>query len=153
MECSPKNELEAINTLLVGERLAVLSTQQDGQPYASLVAFAFTEDLKQLLFLTPLTTRKYDNLTASPKVAMLVNNSRNRVEDIADAASITAIGKALTVKKDDKSALLDLFLLRHPHLKSFAAAPTTALVTILVDRYIMVNRFQNVVEIGMGMGS
>ena len=150
MKNSPKTELAAIRTILIGERLAVLSTQKAGQPYASLVAFAFTDDLKQLLFLTPSTTRKYENLTASPRVAMLINNSRNRVEDIVDAVSITAVGTAVTVKNDAKSSLLELYLLRHPHLKSFAAAPTTALVAVLVDRYIMVNRFQNVVEIVVG---
>lgn len=49
-----------------------------------------------------------ENLTFTPKVAMLVNNSRKSAEDIADVASINSIGKVLTVKKDYKSRLLCL---------------------------------------------
>jgi len=37
-----------IKTLFKSEMLAVLATQHGGQPYASLVAFWSTEDLKYL---------------------------------------------------------------------------------------------------------
>jgi len=150
MDPKQENVLSRIKNVFESERLSVLSTQKDGQPYASLVAFAVTRDLKQMLFLTPVTTRKFDNLTASPKVAMLVNNSRNQAEDITNAVSITATGRAVALRGDDKKQFLDIYLERHPHLKDFAKAPTTALVSVAIDMYIMVSRFQNVVEIRMG---
>jgi len=149
MDNKAENALSRIRTLLATESLCVLSTQKNGQPYASLVAFTVTHDLMRMIFLTPKTTRKYDNLTTSPRVAILVNNSRNQATDIYNAISLTAIGKAITVEGDKNKELLNLYLKRHPHLNDFAKAPTTALVSVAVDRYFMVSRFQNVVEIRM----
>jgi nitroimidazol reductase NimA-like FMN-containing flavoprotein (pyridoxamine 5'-phosphate oxidase superfamily) len=41
---------------------AVLNTIGQGQPYSNLVAFAITEDLKSLVFITERNTRKYRNM-------------------------------------------------------------------------------------------
>ena len=71
-----------IRQLLQNEQLGVLSTEQQGQPYASLVAFAVTTGLGNLVFCTPKTTRKYSNLANNPRVAMLINNCRNQASDI-----------------------------------------------------------------------
>lgn len=150
MDTQEQANLNKIKTLFDTERLSILSTQKNGQPYASLVAFANTPDLKQILFLTPTTTRKYDHLTAGPRVAMLVNNSRNSPEDVYNAISVTAIGQAATLEGEEKTRLLPLYLKRHPHLKEFAAAPTTALISVAVDSYIMVSQFQDVVELKVG---
>lgn len=139
--------LNTIRNLFDSQDLSVLSTQRNGQPYASLVAVTVTPDLKQIIFLTPETTRKYDNLVASPRVAMLINNSRNQAEDITQAISVTATGKAFPVTGEEKSQLLALYLSRHPHMKSFADDPTTAVVCMTVNAYIMVSQFQTVVEI------
>lgn len=147
MEHDQTQALKPIQTLFDTESLAVLSTQKNGQPYASLVAVAVTDDLEHIIFLTPKTTRKYENLTASPRVAMLINNSQNQAKDIYNAISVTAIGRAAIVDGKDRTGLLNLYLNRHPHLKAFAKAPTTAMVSVSVTRYIMVSRFQNVVEI------
>ncbi len=142
-----KNALEQITALFDSQRLAVLSTQNNEQPYASLVAFAAGDDLEQVLFLTPNTTRKYQNLVENPKVAILVNNSLNQAADIYDAVSVTGTGTARVVEKADAPGLLALYLKKHPHMKSFSTAPTTALVCVRINRYFMVNQFQNVVEI------
>lgn len=149
MDHKDTKSMDRIRALFDTESLSILSTQKNGQPYASLVAFATTHDLGQIFFLTPNTTRKYDNLIASPRVAMLVNNSRNLAEDIYNAISVTAIGRAATCEGEQKERLLALYLKRHPHLKSFSCSPTTAMVSMTVRRYIMVSRFQNVVEIRM----
>ena len=142
-----KNALEQIGALFESQRLAVLSTQKNDQPYASLVAFSASDDLEQILFLTPSTTRKYENLIANPQVALLVNNSSNKVDDIYNAVSVTVTGIASLVEKSDKLKYLDVYLKKHPHLKGFSSAPTTALVCVTVNRYFMVNQFQNVIEI------
>jgi len=139
--------LDTIRTLFDTQDLSVLSTQKNGQPYASIVAVTVTPDLKQIIFLTPETTRKYDNLVASPRVAMLINNSRNQAADITKAISVTATGKAFPATGKEKEQLLTLYLSRHPHMKSFADDPTTAVVCMTVDTYIMVSQFQTVVEI------
>jgi nitroimidazol reductase NimA-like FMN-containing flavoprotein (pyridoxamine 5'-phosphate oxidase superfamily) len=138
-----------IQNLIDSQHLAVLCTQKDGHPYASLVAVARTPKLDRIIFLTPMGTRKYDNLTACPNAAFLVTNSENRAEDIYQATAVTATGTVIDVPDAEQPALTDIYLARHPHLASFAAAPTTALVCVKISRYILVNRFQNVFELAV----
>jgi nitroimidazol reductase NimA-like FMN-containing flavoprotein (pyridoxamine 5'-phosphate oxidase superfamily) len=133
-----------IRQLLQNEQLAVLSTEQHGQPYASLVAFAVTDRLGDLVFCTPKATRKFSNLAGNPQVAMLINNCRNRSSDIDDAISVTAVGKAVEVVDTSKEDLSALYLQKHPHLKEFLQSKSTALVRIRVERYFMVRKFQDV---------
>lgn len=147
MNTREKQAFDQVKTLFKIQTFAVLSTQTNDQPYASLVAFAATPDLEQIIFLTPATTRKYENLKHNPKVAILVNNSMNQPADIYEAVSVTATGIAATVEGHKKEPLLELYLEKHPHLKVFSSAPTTSLVCVTVDRYFMVNQFQNVIEI------
>ena len=69
--------LAVIRNLLESQKLAVLSTQNHGQPYCNLIAIAATDDLKYLLFATTRATRKYANLMADSRVAVLVDNRQN----------------------------------------------------------------------------
>ncbi|WP_300460073.1 pyridoxamine 5'-phosphate oxidase family protein [Desulfobacula sp.] len=147
MNNKEKQAFDQIKTLLDSQSLGVLSTQKNDQPYASLVAFAATANLEQILFLTPNTTRKYDNLTNNAKVALLINNSLNQAADIYTAVAVTATGIAATVDGLEKQTLLELYLKKHPHLQVFSTAPSTALIRVTVDRYFMVSRFQNVIEV------
>jgi len=88
-----KNKAELINhlrELFSSQSLAVLATQDRGEPYGNLVAFAATEDLKHLLFATTRATRKYNNLTKNPRIAMVIDNRSNREEDFQRAMAATA---------------------------------------------------------------
>ncbi|MFO7750716.1 MAG: pyridoxamine 5'-phosphate oxidase family protein [Desulfobacteraceae bacterium] len=148
MENNRKQTLEQqIAALFASQDLAVLSTQKNNQPYASLVAFTVSSDLTLLYFLTPTTTRKYDHLTANPPVSILVHDSQNQADDIYRAVSVTGTGVAAVVDKEKEKEALALFLKKHPHLNEFSRAPTTAFICITMHRYYMVSRFQNVVEL------
>lgn len=139
--------LVLIRNLLELQKLAVLSTQNHGQPYCNLIAFAATDDLKYLLFATTRATRKYANLMADSRVALLVDNRQNDVADFAEAAALTALGKAWEVQGAERQQFLKVYLDKHPYLEEFAAGPTCALLRVRVDRYIVVTRFQEVREI------
>ena len=56
---------QRLRELFESQNLGVLATHRSGQPYASLVAFYATDDLKHLFFVTPKTTRKFKNLKVS----------------------------------------------------------------------------------------
>ena len=133
--------------LFRSQNLATLSTQHAGQPYASLVAFVASDDLDQIYFATPTTTRKYANLLADSRVAMLINSSMNQTSDFHRAISVTAVGKAKDVTGKDKKRILDRYLAKHPHLEDFVRSPTCALVGVSVESYYMVKNFQNVTEL------
>ena len=117
------------------------------QPYASLVAFHASEDLKRIYFVTPTTTRKFANLTADNRVAFLVNSSSNQASDFHKAISLTAVGTAEVIDRSDKELILGQYLTKHPHLEEFVRSPTCALVEVAVNSYYMVKNFQNVMEL------
>ena len=101
----------------------------------------------RIYFATPTTTRKYANLAADSRVAMLINNSGNQTSDFHRAISVTAVGKAKDVNAKEKKRITELYLAKHPHLEDFVRSPTCALVQVSVDSYYMVKNFQNVTEL------
>jgi len=129
------------------QKLAVLCTHNQEGPYGSLVAFAVTKNLREILFATLRTTRKYANMTKDKRVALLVDNRSNKTADFRRAMAATAIGQIREIPKRKNSRHLKLYLEKHPHLKEFIEAPTCVLLCITVDKYYIVNRFQEVVEL------
>jgi heme iron utilization protein len=148
MQDTPES-LDLIRNLLESQRLAVLSTQDHGQPYSNIIAIAATDDLRHLIFATTRATRKYANLMADSRVAVLVDNRRNDPSDFAQAAALTALGKAWEVHGVERQQFLEVYLRKHPYLEEFAAAPTCALLRVKVEKYLVVTRFQEVKEIQM----
>jgi hypothetical protein len=139
----------ALRKLMASQTLAVLATHCEGQPHASLIGFAATDDLKHLVFATPKSTRKYANLQADGRVAMLIDSRSHRVSDFKKAAAVTVAGRVRELKRKKGSRLAELFLAKHGHLAGFVASPTCALIVVDVERYSMVTRFQDVVEFQM----
>ncbi len=138
--------VDTLRTLLKTQPLAVVATRQGGQPYTSLVAFAASEDLRRLCFVTSRATTKFRNLSEAPCVSLLIDSRTHSVEDFTAGAAVTVLGRAAEIGDRQGSELLEGFLLKHPHLEAFARAPSTALCGVEVDRYILVTRFQHVVE-------
>ena len=136
-----------IRELFINQKLAVLSTQQSGQPYASLIAFAGREDLKVIFFVTPRTTRKFENLSADSRTALLINSSLNVDSDFHKAVSVTALGNAKEINRAEKDEVLNLYLAKHPYLEAFATSPTCAVVGVTITTYVMVKNFQHVMEL------
>jgi nitroimidazol reductase NimA-like FMN-containing flavoprotein (pyridoxamine 5'-phosphate oxidase superfamily) len=139
-----KNVLE---DLLDSQPLAVLATQADGQPYTNLVAFAFSQDLQSLFFATAQSTRKFANLSADPRISMLVDNRTNNPSDFRWAKAVTVTGKAEKIDKEKEVEIKEAYLGKHPHLKDFLDSPSCALIRIRVENYYLVTRFQEVMEI------
>ena len=144
---SSKELQKQLGNLFQTQNLAALSTHNDGQPYASLVAFYAADDLKYIYFVTPETTRKYANLTADNRVAVLINSSTNRASDFHQAISVTAVGKAEIVTGSDKEIIVGKYLAKHPYLEEFVRSPSCALVRVVVNSYYLVKNFQNVMEL------
>ncbi|MGW8195132.1 MAG: pyridoxamine 5'-phosphate oxidase family protein [Desulforhopalus sp.] len=135
-----------IESLLRSQRLAALSTQRDGQPYTSLMAFAYTPDLKFIVVATGKSTRKHQNILHDSRVSLLIDNRSNDDSDFHSAMALTVLGKAQPMKAGEESAFRNLYLGRHPYLEKFLDSPSTAFVKIMVYHYLLVSRFQNVME-------
>ena len=141
--------LDLLRELFARERLGVLATHGPEHPYASLVAVRASDDLRHLYFSTTRATRKFHFLTSDPNVAMLVDSRSDEDLDFHGAVAATAVGTARELEGDERTAVLTVFLDRHPHLRGFASAPTSALVELTVRTYYLVSRFQNVTELHM----
>ena len=129
------------------QQLGVLSTQARNRPYASLLAFAATEDLRQFVFATPRSTRKYANIMASHRGAFLIDNRSNRMSDFREAMAVTAVGTVRELRKSGNSRLIQLFAEKHPHLQDFMNSPSCAVLCLDAETLHVVNRFQHVVEL------
>jgi nitroimidazol reductase NimA-like FMN-containing flavoprotein (pyridoxamine 5'-phosphate oxidase superfamily) len=143
-ESKLKRELKK---LFKKQKLAVLATHKNGQPYSSLVAFAVTEDLKHIIFATSRSTRKYEHFSSDGRVALLIDNRTNKVEDFHSAIAVTAVGTAMEPDENNRQQLAQRYLAKHPHLKDFVQSPTCALVQVSVKTYYVVRTFQNVMEL------
>lgn len=136
-----------LQKLCKAQTLAVLCTHNRSGPYGSMVAFASTDDLREIVFATLRTTRKYANLSADKNVALLLDNRSNKTSDFRKATAATAMGKVREVNKRRNSRYLKLYLGKHPHLKDFVETPSCALMVITLEKYYVVSRFQQVMEL------
>jgi nitroimidazol reductase NimA-like FMN-containing flavoprotein (pyridoxamine 5'-phosphate oxidase superfamily) len=142
--------LEAsIRGLLDSQRLAVLATQADEQPYTSLVTVAASPDLNYIVFPTLRDSQKFGNLAACPRVALLVDNRSNLESDLQEGFALTVIGLAKEAKASERRALRELYLAKHPRLQTFVDDPDCALVRVQVRRYVFVSSFQEKAELCM----
>jgi hypothetical protein len=136
---------DRIRHLVTEELYGILCTQGQGQPYGSMVAFAFANDLSFAVFATPVATRKYRLLSECNHVALVVDNRPQHRHDMMKVEALTATGKATEVRRgSDFDAYSRLLIGRHPQLESFVNASSCALFRINIFRFFHVTRFQEV---------
>jgi nitroimidazol reductase NimA-like FMN-containing flavoprotein (pyridoxamine 5'-phosphate oxidase superfamily) len=134
-----------IRTLLTGQLYGVLCTQGGGQPYGSMVAFAFSDNLTYAVFATPTATRKYRLLVECDHVALVVDNRPQYPDDMMKVEAVTATGKVRNVERGPEyDTYASLLTKRHPQLESFVKASSCALFKIDIYRFFHVTRFQEV---------
>ncbi len=138
--------LEQLTSLLATQKLAVLATHNQGQPHASLVAFAATADLREILFVTTRTSRKFANLRTDPQAALLIDSRTNQEADFHQGQALSATGTVSELSGPERSSRLQIYLRKHPHLAEFAQSPSCALMSLQVHVYNFVSKFQKVLE-------
>ena len=134
---------ELLRELFASQQLAVLATQNEGVPYSSLVAFAETDDLKYLVFVTGRNTRKYAYATRNRMVSVLVDSRTERVSGLNTTVAVTALGTIEEAGPSELNHLSQIYVSKHPHLTDFASGETNVLMKITITDYIIAN-FDNV---------
>ncbi len=138
---------DRIRRLVESQRYAVLCTQGEGQPYASIVAFASSDDLAHAAFATATATRKYRLLTECDRVALFVDNRSEGQGRMMEIEALTATGRAQQMEAGKEwDWWSSLLIRRHPQLEAFVLSPTSALFRIDIVRYFHVSRFQEVIQ-------
>jgi nitroimidazol reductase NimA-like FMN-containing flavoprotein (pyridoxamine 5'-phosphate oxidase superfamily) len=143
---SSEDVFTVIRSLLESQRFAVLAATDREQPHLFLMAFAETDHLKQVVFITERDTKKYNYLKSNRSVALLIDDRENRGSDTQEAVAITALGDAEEVEGSEGDPLRQLYLARHPYLEEFAHSPSCAIMRMRVRSYQLVRKFQEVVE-------
>jgi nitroimidazol reductase NimA-like FMN-containing flavoprotein (pyridoxamine 5'-phosphate oxidase superfamily) len=134
-----------IRRLVTEQLYGVLCTQGHGQPYGSMIAFAFSDDLARAVFSTPIATRKYHLLSECDRVSLVVDNRPQHPHDMMKVEALTATGRATQVPRGLAFEEHEHLLIgRHPQLKSFVSASSCALFGIDIFRFFHVSRFQEV---------
>ncbi len=136
---------ERIRQLVDKQPYAVLCIQGGGQPYGALVAFAFSDDLRHAVFVTPVSTRKFHLLSECNHVALVIDNRPNKADQLMEIEAVTVTGRSQMIERGDEfDQWAGLLVTRHPYLKSFVNAATCALFRVDVLRFLHVARFQEV---------
>ena len=134
-----------IRRLVDSQPYAVLCTQGEQHPYGSLVAFSMTEDLATAVFATPVTTRKFQLLSQCDRVALLIDNRCQHLDNMMNVEAVTATGRTKRVQGGmDFEYWSRLLTDRHGYLAGFVQSPTVALFSVDIVRYFHVVRFQEV---------
>ena len=143
-----EEKIKKIIELVSEQSFFVLCTQGRGQPYGSLIAYAFKNDLKNFFFATSKNTRKYKLLSNFPKAAVVIDSRCKNQNEFMKIDVLTATGKAVQILKNEKDFETGIGLLknRHPYLGKFLESDYTVLFRLDVENFIYVNHFQEVFE-------
>ena len=129
-----QSQKQKLAELFAQEHVAVIVTQGDEWPTATLQAFAESPDL-DLLFIMGDTAEKFQNLLKRPKVTVIVDT-----RDVGDVAKFqisrsVVQGIASEVPKGAEwDALKDIFLKKNPFEAPFFGNPALRLVRIKPKR-------------------
>ncbi len=125
-------------------RFAVLATESDGQPYASLIGFTPMEGFRKLIFATYRNTRKFRNLAQNGKVAVLVESNDLNKSGLQESLVLTALGHVEEIGDTEIKRVFEAHLLRHPELLTFMQSEDCSLIRIKVELYQVVRGIDDV---------
>jgi nitroimidazol reductase NimA-like FMN-containing flavoprotein (pyridoxamine 5'-phosphate oxidase superfamily) len=133
-----------IRRVLERNRFAVLATQRDGQPHASLMAFTPLEGLRFLAFATYRQTVKYASIQQDRRVAILVEDRDRDVRHAGGRLVLTALGEAIETPLEERQAHLATHAARHPDLQRFLSSPECEFIRVAVNAYQVVGGVDDV---------
>lgn len=139
-----KTKKEYITRILKSSKFAVLATEGDGQPHASLIAITPFGNFRQLIFATYRNTRKYRNLVHNSKVAVLIEGGYAKSKDLKKSIVLTIIGHSEEISIEESEAAFNRHLKRHPEMESFMLSPDCALIMVIARSFQVVNGINDI---------
>jgi len=134
-----------IRRLIESQPFAVLCMQGEGQPYGSLVAYAFDDALTWAVFATSKATRKFKLLIECDHVALVIDNRPEFPEELMKIEGLTATGRARLLEDPSERDAAGRFLAaRHSYLREFVRSESCGLFRVDIVRFLHVSRFQEV---------
>ncbi len=134
-----------VEAALQSSRFAVLATEGEGQPHASLIAITPVESYRQLIFATYRSTRKFRNLAHNGKVAILFDVGKTDRPGLQKSYVITAFGHAEEILIEEHDSTRSAHLKRHPDLGPFLQSADCALILVTVEAYQVVRGIDDII--------
>ena len=126
---------------------AVLSTHgKEGPPHSTIVCFVAADQLRSIIFVTPVSSRKYLLLKERPEAAIFFDDRRGEMSVLKDIRGVEARGAVSELQAESVGIYRSIFLRKYPDLKSFVDAQSTAWFCLKVECYDLVHRFQDVLQ-------
>ncbi len=135
---------DTIRRVLERNRFAVLATQRNGQPHASLIAFTPLEGLRFLTFATYRDTLKYESIREDRRVAIFIEDREGGAGPSNPRLVLTAVGEALKTPEEERQAYSMLHLARHPDLERFLSSPDCEFVRVAIHAFQVVSSISDV---------
>ena len=138
---------EYIEGALQTSRFAVLATEGNEQPHASLIAITPFENFRQLIFATYRNTLKYRNLVQNNKVAVLIDSRDANIKGLQKSIVLTIIGHTEEISITENETAYQAHLKWHPELESFLLSSDCTLLLVIVQSYQVVYGIDDISEL------
>ncbi len=135
---------EYIEGIINTSGFAVLATEDNDQPHASLIAITPFGNNRQIIFTTYRDTLKYRNLSNNNKVAVLIESGVNYNKGLKQSVVLTIIGHTEEIKTAENEAAYQAHLRRHPEMESFMLSSDCALIMVIAQSYQIVNGIDDI---------
>ena len=122
-------------SLLDRQAQCVLATQGDQGVALHLMAYAFSEDLKNIYMASLANTQKVSNMRSRPKVTCLWDNRTGNNRDHVEGLAVSGFGQARALNSKAAQPIADLLLERNASLKNLLSQPSSVIFAIHIDRY------------------
>ncbi len=111
------SDAERSRTLMAigsGASLATMSTECEGFPFGSLVAYSTDDVGRPILCLSSLAEHSR-NMAADPRASLMVTAPEDGVNDRLALSRVTLVGEMKVLEGAEREAALDLYLEGHPN--------------------------------------
>ncbi|MHA2431863.1 MAG: pyridoxamine 5'-phosphate oxidase family protein [Candidatus Thorarchaeota archaeon] len=138
---------ERLTELFNSQIVSVLGTSASDEPYSCLVGFKFTHNLGEVVFATMRNRLKYRQISANPRVSLMVDNRKNTPYDFDTTTSVTVIGDAVDTESPEREKLAKMLVSKNSFLSEFVESPDCAVVKVQIEKMYIVDNFESVTKI------
>jgi nitroimidazol reductase NimA-like FMN-containing flavoprotein (pyridoxamine 5'-phosphate oxidase superfamily) len=135
--------LESIQEIIRTNNLAVLATCAENQPHCSLMAYISLEEQELIYMLTQKDSRKFRNISANPKVSLMVDTRLDNPEKRTSIKALTINGTCRPAEQTGQNHLKDLLLKRHPQLKALTDHQDAVVIEIKAESFLLLDGVNN----------
>ena len=129
---------ELIEVILKTSGFAVLATEGNGQPHASLISITPFGISRELIFATYRNTLKYRNISQNNKVAVFIESGDDKRRVLLKSILLTIIGHTEEISIEENEAAYQAHLKQHPEMESFMLSSDCVLIRVIAQSYQIV---------------